>query len=66
MADGDIAIASLLWYCWVAPWVGEASRLDVGELVGIPDLKIFILLSLFYFFFLVFFISILFECLNPV
>jgi hypothetical protein len=49
MADGDIAIASLLWYCWVAPRGGEASRLDAGELVGLPDLKIFILLSLFIF-----------------
>jgi hypothetical protein len=65
MADGDIAIASLLWYCWVAPRVGETSRLDVGELVGLPDLKIFILLSLF-FLFPCFFISILLECLNPV
>lgn len=54
MADGDIAIASLLWYCWVAPRGGEASRLDAGELVGLPDLKIFILLSLFFFYFLVF------------
>jgi hypothetical protein len=38
--------------------------LDVGELVGLPDLKIFILLSFILFISLFFFISILFECLN--